>query len=250
MDTIDPRFVDLRGAFNFRDLGGLPTADGRHTRRGVMFRSDALHHLEPSDVDRLLELGVMSIVDLRSITEVEMTGRGLLAEESIGWFHMPLSNLGAPGYTPPPALAEGDMGTHYVESLAGRTEQLARVIRHLANPESLPAVFHCTAGKDRTGMVAALVLEIVGVGPQAIVDDYALTDAMMPRIVERFGEHHDSQGTWVPVAEGVFRAEAKSMQTFLAAVDDGYGGATGWARSAGLEKTTLARLRELLVDAG
>jgi len=247
VDRIDPRVIELDGAFNFRDLGGLPTIDGGRTRHGVLYRSDALQHLEPSAVARLHELGISSIVDLRSESEVEQRGRGLLADEAIGWFHFPLSDIGAPGYEPPAALAAGDMGAHYVETLPGRTPQLARVIEHLADPDAVPAIFHCAAGKDRTGVVAALVLELVGVRADAIVDDYVLTDEAMPAIVQRFRGGDNATSVWNSVS-GAMRAEAKSMEQFLAALEERHGGAHGWARDCGLGDDTLARLRALLVE--
>src|SRR6266446_3409663 len=91
MATSEDRFIDLDGALNFRDLGGLPITDGARTRRGVMFRSDALHHLEPAGVDRLVGMGIRTIVDLRSSVEIERSGRGRLESTSIGWLHAPLS---------------------------------------------------------------------------------------------------------------------------------------------------------------
>ena len=102
------------------------------------------------------------------------------------WVHAPLSHGdAAAGHVLPPALAEGDLGRHYVKSLAERTETLAEVIEHLASRDNLPAVFHCTAGKDRTGMVAALVLSLVGVPDDVIVHDYTLTDDRMALVMER-----------------------------------------------------------------
>ena len=246
---METRFVELVGAYNFRDLGGLPTADGRSTRHGVMFRSDALHHLEPADVDRLLELGVTTIVDLRSAAELEHTGRGLLGDAEMGFLHAPLSNTGAAGYVPHPELAAGNLGGYYAASLESRGEQLVQVIEHLADPANLPAVFHCAVGKDRTGMVAALVLELVGVGADDIVADYVLTDARMPKIIERFRTQRQTEETTrQALPAGVARAEANSMRVFLDAVEQGYGGAVGWARAAGVSDDSVTRLRELLVD--
>jgi protein-tyrosine phosphatase len=242
------RFVPLDGAFNFRDLGGLPTRDGGTTRTGVMFRSDALHHLVPTDVERLTEIGMRTIIDLRSAVELERTGRGPLEDTDMQWLHAPLSHgEAAAGRALPPALAEGDLGRHYVTSLAERTETLAAVIGHLAARENLPAVFHCTAGKDRTGMVAALVLSIVGVPDDVIVHDYTLTDDRMALVMERIRATGGFPESDQPLPEGVGRAEAASMETFLAAVQETYGDATGWARDAGLDDTTLASLRAVLV---
>lgn len=248
MTTHEHRFVALDGAFNFRDLGGLPTLDGGATRPGVMFRSDALHHLVPGDVDRLTELGMRTIIDLRSAVELDRTGRGPLEDTDMQWLHAPLSHGdAAAGRVLPPALAEGDLGRHYVESLAERTETLAEVIAHLASPENLPAVFHCTAGKDRTGMVAALVLSLVGVSDDVIVHDYTLTDDRMVLVMERIRASGDFPEPVTPMLERVGRAEAASMETFLGAVRATHGDAQGWARDAGLSDDTLASLHAVLV---
>ena len=248
MTTHEHRFVPLDGAFNFRDLGGLATHDGGTTRAGKMFRSDALHHLVPSDVDQLTELGMRTIIDLRSAVELDRTGRGPLEETDMQWLHAPLSHGdAAAGRVLPPALAEGDLGRHYVESLAERTDTLAEVIGHLALSENLPAVFHCTAGKDRTGMVAALVLSLVGVPDDVIVHDYTLTDDRMELVMERIRASGEFPEPVTPMLERVGRAEAASMETFLAAVRETYGDAEGWARGAGISDTTLASLRAVLV---
>jgi protein tyrosine/serine phosphatase len=249
--THEHRFVPLDGAFNFRDLGGLATRDGAVTRTGVMFRSDALHHLVPSDVDHLTELGMRTIIDLRSSVELDRSGRGPLADTDMQWVHAPLSHGdAAAGRVLPPALAEGDLGRHYVDSLAERSETLAEVIEHLATRDNLPAVFHCTAGKDRTGMVAALVLSLVGVADDVIVHDYTLTDARMGSVMERIRASGDFPEPVTPMLERVGRAEAASMEKFLAAVRATHGDAEGWARDAGLSDDALASLRAVLVTAG
>lgn len=248
MTEPEHRFVPLDGAFNFRDLGGLPTVDGGVTRAGVMFRSDALHHLVPSDVDRLTELGVRTVIDLRSTVEVDRSGRGPLEETDMQWIHAPLSHGDtATGRVLPPALAEGDLGRHYVDSLAERTDMLADVIERLATSDNLPAVFHCTAGKDRTGMVAALVLSLVAVPDEVIVHDYTLTDARMHLVMERIRASGEFPEPVTPMAERVGRAEAASMETFLAAVRATHGDVDGWARGAGLSDGVLASLRAVLV---
>ena len=248
MTSHEHRFVPLDGAFNFRDLGGLPTHDGGTTRSGLMFRSDALHHLVPGDVDLLTELGMRTVIDLRSEMELDRTGRGPLGETDMQWLHAPLSHGDpAAGNVLPQALQDGDLGRHYVTSLAERTETLATVIAHLASRDNLPAVFHCTAGKDRTGMVAALVLSLVGVPDDVIVHDYTLTDDRMVFVMERIRSSGDFPAQVTPMLERVGRAEASSMETFLAAVRESHGDAAGWARDAGLSDDTIAALHAVLV---
>ena len=228
MTAHEHRFVPLDGAFNFRDLGGLPTRDGATTRAGVMFRSDALHHLVPSDVDQLTELGMRTVIDLRSVGRA----RSHRARPARGHRHAVVPRTAeprgrGPGNVLPPALAEGDLGRHYVNSLVERTETLAEVIEHLATRDNLPAVFHCTAGKDRTGMVAALVLSLVGVADDVIVHDYTLTDDRMGLVMERIRASATSPNRSPRCSASVGRAEAASMETFLAAVRETHGDAEG-----------------------
>ena len=249
MTAHEHRFVELDGVFNFRDLGGLPTSDGATTRSGVMFRSDALHHLAPDAADRLVDLGIRTIIDLRSAVELERSGRGALGDTAIGFLHAPLTHGdAAAGYVLPPALADGDLGRHYVESFPERSEMLARVITHLADPANVPAVFHCTAGKDRTGLVAALVLSLVGVPDDVIVHDYTLTDDRMQLVMERIRASGDRMPEPItPALARVARAEAASMEKFLIAVRSDHGSTQEWASSAGISEATLASLRSVLV---
>jgi len=243
----EDRFVELAGALNFRDLGGLRTADCGTTRSGMMFRSDALHHLEPAGVEQLLALGIRTIIDLRSEAEVERSGRGPLEATSIAWHHAPLTHGDVAGGAVPSLLDDADLGRHYVDTLPVRTPTLARVISHLGDPDTLPAIFHCTAGKDRTGVVAALVLSLVGVPDEVIVDDYTLTDSRMPLINARIRETQALPPEIIPILERVGRAEAASMEAFLSVLQADYGGAQGWARAAGISQDTLASLRAALV---
>ena len=246
----DARFVELAGAHNFRDLGGLPTRDGATTRTGVLYRSDALHHLEPRDVDRLAELGMRTVVDLRSSAELEQSGRGPLEATEIDFVHAPLSHSDQGVHVLPPSLVDGDLGHHYVASLADRTETLAEVITCLASPRHLPAVFHCTAGKDRTGMVAALVLSLVGVDDHVIVEDYTLTDDRMALVMGKIRATGGVSELPEAVAARVARAEASSMETFLDGLGREHGGAAGWARAAGIDDAVITSLHDALVDAG
>jgi protein tyrosine/serine phosphatase len=247
-DVHASRFVEFAGAYNFRDLGGLPANGGGRIRRGVLFRSDALHALDRSDVGRLRELGVVTVVDLRSEYEVAATGRGLLADESIGWFHAPLSNVGAPDYQPSAALASGDLGRHYLDTLDERSRMLARAFMHLATADHLPAVFHCTVGKDRTGVLAALVLGCVGVPARVIVEDYALTDDRMAPLLARLRGDAAAPADIRALGPSPMRAEARSMEQFLAGLDAKYGGPGGWARAAGIDGEVVENLRVVLVD--
>ena len=162
------RRIDLEGCLNFRDLGGYPTADGRRLRWRRLFRSDALHHLTPADVLRLREeIGLAHVVDLRSSGELRAEGRGPLEREPLAFHHLPLfDGLGGR------RAAEGvpDLAELYFAMAEYAREPIARVIATLARASG-PAVYHCAAGKDRTGLVSAVLLGLLGVRDEQIVAD-------------------------------------------------------------------------------
>ncbi len=244
------RLLPLVGAYNFRDLGGYPAADGRRTRWGRLFRSDTLHELTDGDLVVLRDVGLASVIDLRTPAEVERTGRGLLAGEPVRYVN--LSVLGDQRDTgearAAPTIADfADVADRYVSYLDNGTA-LVEAMGILTDEASYPVVFHCAAGKDRTGVLAALVLDCLGVDRRAIVDDYALTATRMDLIMGRlrrdplYGDRVDE----LPAT--VFAVEAETMQRFLGTVDARFGGARAWARRAGLTEGELDRLTALLLD--
>lgn len=245
------RLLPLTGAYNFRDLGGYAAADGRRTRWGRLFRSDTLHELTDGDLEVLRDVGLASVIDLRTPTEVERTGRGPLAAEPVRYVN--LSVLGEDvrdvgEARAAPTIADFvDVADRYLTYLDG-TAALRTALELLTEESSYPVVFHCAAGKDRTGVLAALVLDCLGVDRGAIVEDYALTATRMDLIVGRlrrdplYGDRVDE------LPASVFAVEAETMERFLAGVDDRYGGARGWALDAGVPKEALDRLPALLLE--
>ncbi len=162
----------LDGASNFRDLGGYPTVDGRVVRMGMLFRSGALHALTDADHDRLRALGVRVAVDLRPPEEqaAEPTNAPFLRI-----VHVPL--MRGERTSGPAALANGEgyLRDRYIEIMLDRAPDIGTIFRYLAGEDGLPAVIHCAAGKDRTGVVSAVLLLALGVDEQTVLDDYELT---------------------------------------------------------------------------
>jgi protein-tyrosine phosphatase len=179
------RLLPLVGAYNFRDLGGYPTADGRTTRWGRLYRSDALHELTEVDLKVLLELGLSCVIDLRSATEVERTGRGILGGEPLHYRHLSVMQDTAGPIEDVPSLASLDLAAIYLSWLDTGREALAEALRTVGDAADRPLVFHCAAGKDRTGVLAALVLAILGVERDVIVEDYVLTATRLDLIRAR-----------------------------------------------------------------
>ena len=180
-----PRLVPLAGASNFRDLGGYPTTHGGATRWGRLFRSDTLHELTQDDLTVLRDLGLASIVDLRTAAELDRTGRGLLGAEPVSYLHLSVIDEDGGESRGIPAPADDDLANRYLWYLEIGRDALVQALTMVGDASSYPLVFHCAAGKDRTGVLAALVLEIVGVEREVIMEDYVLTASRMELILTR-----------------------------------------------------------------
>lgn len=244
------RLVPFVGVLNFRDLGGYGTNDGRHTRWGRLFRSDALHDLTEADLEVFRGLGIAAVVDLRSFSEVERTGRGLLADEPLKFLHAPVLSNRETDESRVIEFDEDYLTRRYLQYLDVGAPAFVRVIEEMTDPDNYPLVFNCFLGKDRTGTLAALVLSCLGVERSSIVADYALTDARVAFIVEKLRRdpvHRDTIDRTDPILLG---AREATMSHFLAEVDERFGGPVAWAQSAGVSETSIERLRDLLLDEG
>jgi hypothetical protein len=244
--TTHDRLLPLVGAYNFRDLGGYRTADGRFTRWGRLFRSDTLHELTPADLDVLRDLGLLSVIDLRTAAELERTGRGLLASEPVRYLHLSVIQE-ATGAQDAPQEAQENLAQRYLWYLDVGREALVEAITMVADGSNYPLVFHCAAGKDRTGVLAALVLDILGVERDVIVEDYVLTASRMDLILSRVQREPDASARISEIPQFLLRAEAATMETFLDLLAQHHGGGRAWALGAGVPQASLDALNAQLV---
>lgn len=182
-DAEPARLVALEAVHNFRDLGGYATADGRRTRWRTLFRADGLYRLTPADVMALEPLGLRTVIDLRSAPELEERGRFPVDVHPVIYHHFPIIDATWAHATEQFEYERDEdfLIYAYQEMLTIGAPRFALAFDALARPGALPAVFHCAAGKDRTGLLAALLLGALGVSLDDIVDDYALTVAGMER---------------------------------------------------------------------
>jgi protein-tyrosine phosphatase len=251
MDEPTSRHVSFEACFNFRDLGGYPTADGGSLRWNTLYRSDTLHRLTPSDVDVFASLGLRTVIDLRSKSELSEYGRLRTDAGTVDWHHSPmLDNLNARGRTPAAVPTEDyAAGSFYMRVLEAFRDSVVQTFRLLAGEGALPAVFHCTGGRDRTGMVAALVLDMVGVPDGIIGDDYLLTQRAGER-TRAWIEANEPQllllATDVPPEIRELRSEV--ILGFLGRVRTEYGSTAGFLARAGFGDDEQERLRNRLVD--
>ena len=235
------RRIELDGCVNFRDLGGYPTSDGRTVRWRTLFRSDALHALTPGDVRQLTEIGLSDIVDLRSSFELNNEGRGLLGKEPIAFHHTPLFD-GDPQAGNRSAPTNMSLGERYLGLMFVGQKKIANVVRILAAARG-GAVYHCAAGKDRTGVLSAVLLGALGVPDELIVADYALSAERIDAIIARVMSMKGYEDALRHMPEDTLHAKPETMEKVVSEITARYGSMEGYLRDAGVDDSVLERLR-------
>jgi protein tyrosine/serine phosphatase len=263
-------WIELDGTVNLRDLGGLPTTDGGQIAPGRLLRGDNLDDLSPADVDRLVSgIGLATVIDLRSPREIAVAGPGpLAAVASVRHANFSLlPDSVSPGRRPAGGGTDSPDGDDviladrmnraaarypadlrcglYLGYLEDRPADVVAAVRSIALSPG-PALVHCAAGKDRTGVVAALALSVAGTRPDAIVADYAASadriDAILARlrVTQAYSAGIDGQ----PAGEQTPRPE--TMDAFLEQVGSRHGGAAQWLADHGFGADEAAVLRARL----
>ncbi|WP_158863465.1 tyrosine-protein phosphatase [Leifsonia sp. AG29] len=237
--------IPVPGTFNFRDVGGYRAESGV-VRRGKLFRADALGRLGEEGRNHLRRLGVRVVIDLRDDYEVEsvpddVEGLGLTR------LHLPVfEGSGAAASTLGATIVD-----LYEKILFQHREVVVGALREIADTGDDPVVVHCTAGKDRTGVVVALALSAVGVDREVVLDDYEATEGNlagewlenMLALVRRYGVEVTPD---LRIILGGSPREA--MEAVLDAVDERFGSVRGYLLEAGLDEFELAKLRSVLVE--
>ena len=255
-------WIDLDGAVNVRDLGALPTGDGQSTVARRLLRGDNLQDLSPSDVRRLVyDIGVTTVVDLRSPAEVEAEGPGpLTLVESVRHAYLSvLPELGTATDAAADALAMRRDGArsrypddiragYYLGYLEDRPDHVVAAVRSIAKAPGAVLV-HCAAGKDRTGVVVALALSAVGVRREAVVADYTATAERMPAVLGRLRASTTYATDLDKAPDDDHMPRAETMMLFLDEVDGRYGGVLRWLSGHGFAAADLASLRAKLLAA-
>jgi protein-tyrosine phosphatase len=240
------RWLQLEGTENARDVGGLPVSGGKLTQSGVLLRSANLRWLTPGDVELLIEkLGLRTVIDLRTPREVDRDGPSALATAGVRTVEL---SLIADGAAPLPLTEADPLLREYLRYLSHRGEQVVQAVRVLAEPDAGPTLVHCAAGKDRTGVLVAMVLDAVGVEREAVVADYGLSAEAIPAMFERWRAYAVAEG-YDPGPVDIQRHMPRPavMAEVLRTLDRRHAGAAGWLREGGLDDASLERLRDRLV---
>lgn len=239
------RHITFERLHNFRDLGGYTTADGLTVRWGRLFRSDSLGKLRGEDWERFLKLGVEAVIDLRYSWEIDAKGR-VPGDPSFAYHHLSIEHRPYDQAALGPEVETGPyLAERYMEVAHDGVGELRRALEVIAAQEG-PVAFHCASGKDRTGLLAALVLALLGVPEEVIVEDFALTELATGRLLADWRADHPGQE---PAWPGYGRAPAEVMRLFLAALTREHGSVRDYAADLlGADDTLVAALRENLLE--
>jgi protein-tyrosine phosphatase len=256
-ELVYERLLPLEGAQNFRDLGGYPAGAGGRVRWGRVFRSDSLSALTAADLALLERVGLRLVCDFRGDAEVEDEPNVCAGRAPFDYWRLPLGDRSVQPAEWRRRFESGDFGeidaSWLTRSYRGMMDEcavdLGAVFRRLAHAGGLPAVLHCTAGKDRTGVAVALLLLLLGVPRELVIEDYALTGRFTEgriRAAERFFRERGIDPDRVRALLG---SEPGTLAAALDHLDETHGGPERWARErAGLEAEELAALKEALVE--
>lgn len=245
MPAPEVSFVEL---FNFRDLGGHVGIDGRTVRWRRLFRSDSLHRLSGTDRAAFTALGVRTVIDLRRPAEVARDGR-VPDGPGLGYHHIHPEHAEwrETGFTTGQDL-ERWLADRYLDLAAEGAVGLAAAVGLIADERSAPVVVHCVAGKDRTGVVCALTLSLLGVPEADIAADYARSTVGSSRFTEWLRR---TDPTAADLPAPYLASPAGAMLRFLAGLRDRYGSVSGYLTGAGLAGEQVDALRRhLLTPAG
>lgn len=231
---------DWEGSLNTRDLGGLPVHGGRLTREGFLIRGDTTCGLTDRGRESLLADGIRTIVDLRNYSEIEAEPDPFASARGVRYLHLPLND----------ALVEerireiASPPERYVVMVDADGERVAAIFDALAAaPRAV--LFHCAGGRDRTGLVAALLLALVGVNESALEDDFILSDERLAPRSEIWRATHDS--AQVERFDRSVREARASIRAAMSRIRERWGDVDGYLLAHGAGARTAAEIRSGLI---
>lgn len=229
--------------FNFRDLGGYAGHDGRTIRWRRVFRADSPHGISAADRQAWAELGVRTVIDLRRTFEVAKFGR-VPEAAGLDYRHTPIRHLdwGQVDY-PEGTVHPRWLADRYLNFAEEGADGVATALGLLADPDRAPAVVHCMAGKDRTGVVCALTMSLLGVPDDVIGEDYALSTAAMAALTAHLQKTDPD-----PVTPRYFECPAEAMQLFLDDLRAKHGSVEGYVGDIGLTPEQVDTMRGHLLS--
>ena len=242
------RRVAVEGCLNFRDLGGYPTTDGRRTRAELLYRADGPHALTAADERRLADLQLATLIDLRTTQEVERGCYSNHVRDVVG-HHLPMLDVVPDADDVVEWVDPDTVARRYREMLDGAADKVAEILGILSDERAYPVLFHCSAGKDRTGIVSAILLGLLDVPDETIIADYALSEASMRQLVDYYqSSYPDAREQLERLAPAMIAAHPETMRRFIQGLRDDFGTFDAYAERIGAGDAP-PRIRDVVLTA-
>jgi protein-tyrosine phosphatase len=250
MTEIYSRHLSFESVINFRDLGGYHARNGKTVAWRRIFRSGDLRHMTQGDFKKLKEeIRLVTVIDLRSGPEIENNGKGLLEGSEIKYCNISFMTDDDPGDNASRYEHCTNMGEFYLE-MARQKDYGKRIIEALeviADSGNHPLVFHCAVGKDRTGILAAILLNLLGVEEDDIIQDYTLSEPYMDELLARLKNNPQKSDPPLDIPDYFWKASPESMKLFLSTISKEYGSIEGFLKAQGAQASLVRRLEKALL---
>ena len=253
---IAQRRILLKGAVNFRDLGGYQASDGRSIKWGQVFRSDNLSRLTNEDLTIVKSLNLKLVCDLRTENEAKKSP-DRLPDSQIEYVNLPVNHDQFDFQVGLKKMKEGDdswltnefMIEGYIRNIEEYPKVWGTVIKRLASPKSRPLLFHCTGGKDRAGTCAALILLALGIPEKTVIDDHQLSNVYIADIMDQINARISSYGLDPKKLKPYFSAPKEAIVALLDHMKKQYGSVYDYLiKKTGLNEEVIFALREELLE--
>ena len=242
------RFVPLEGILNFRDLGGYPTQNGGRVKTGRLFRSGEYQHATPDDLSHIKDtLAVSAVVDLRSPHEIEQNGYGLFESSEFSLHNVPFTGTAEEGRKARELVS--NMGELYLSIMDHQrfAPALARALELVSEAGQRPTLINCTAGKDRTGILAGVILGLLDVSREDIISDYSLSAPSAILLKERI-DADPVRAARFNRPDWIFSAVPESMALMLDTIDGQHGSIASFVLAHGVSEATISQLQNALLE--
>lgn len=241
------RHIKFENIHNFRDVGGYAAEGGRTVRWQRLYRADSLHWLTGADVDKFQALKVRTVIDLRHPDEVAKRGRAPQTE-GLQYRNLPIEGRqwNLDDFDPEQGVGRF-LADRYLEISEDGVDNIRDAVETIAQSDNAPVVVHCAAGKDRTGLITAMVLSLVGVDQDVIVEDYALTALATDQFIADWQTKHPDSAMW----PGFGAAPSEALTLFLKEMADRHGSLAGYCTTTlGIGSETVEHLKHSLTERG
>lgn len=247
--TFASRHHRFEGCFNFRDIGGYSSRDGRRVKWGCYYRAGRQDRMTGADLARFEQLGIRTQIDLRGPGEIADQGRGPLEYRGVAYHNLQVIPEGGAARLDRLVGDRGISGKRYLGYLAFGPEIWLRMFDIFSDSSSPPVLIHCTAGKDRTGVATALLLSVLGIDRKTIETDYRFTNIDVPRqveFVERTRGLPDDMDRQALMRHAGVPEDA--LVDFFDGLDEKYGGAIGYLRGIGVSEEQMDTVRSIFLE--